>query len=201
MDRTATVNLGAPGLSLGARLYVGGVARDASSVVVNDRGEGDYDFDVPLSPPYSLIVFETADAARALWIFPEKAPAAYRPLAIPSAIATTGYGLTRVVVGADTELQLEVSGLPADPGGAGVELRLHRIGGALTVSGVAGEIRDVVEAGGRYAGTLFAALPWSAWPTDPSPTTGYYFGQFHVDLGWILPADTSLRLELSGAPS
>lgn len=204
MDRTETVNLGAPGLTLGARLYVGGVAQDASGVVANDRGQGDYDFDVPLPRPYSLVIYETADPARALWIFNEQAPAAVRNVPIPAAVSTSGYGLTQVVAGADTVLRLQVTGLPFDPSGAVAELDLIRIGGAPVIAGLVAAVSGVLAVAGAYACTLTATLPWSAWPASPAPVTGYYFGRFSLVLGpsrTVLPADTSLRLELTGEPS
>jgi len=203
VDRTETVNLGAPGLTLGARLYVGGAEQDASGVVAHDRGSGDYDFDVPLSPPYSLVVFETSDPNRALWVFPKVAPAAVRQVPLPAAISTTTYGLTRVVAGSDSELRLLVVGLASDPTGGDVTLDLTRIGGTPNPVGIPGQIRDVLGVSGSYACTLTAAVPWSAWPTNPLPVTGFYFGRFTLTLGsssTVLPADTSLRLELTGAP-
>jgi hypothetical protein len=204
MDRTETVNLGAAGLDLGARLYVGGVAQDASGVVTNDRGSGDYDFDVPLSPPYSLLVYEVTDPARALWNFERAAPLAFQPVAVPVAVVTATAGLVSVVAGSDSALVLQVAGLPFDPSGAVVELDLVRIGGLPTIAGLAAQVQDVVTASGRWVCTLTAALPWSAWPTSPVPVTGYYFGRFSLVLGGsrhVVPADTSLRLELTGEPS
>lgn len=204
MDRTETVNLGAPGLLLGARLYAGGVSLDASGVVVNDRGAGDYDFDVPVSPPYSLIVYELAEPDRALWVFPKAAPIAVRNVPLPAAVSTSSYGLTRVTAGADCELRMLVVGLASDPTGSTVTMDLVRIGGGKVITDLAGEVRDVLGVSGAYACTLAAPISWSAWPVDPAPVTGYYFGRFALTLGGgrtTLPADTSLRLELTGEPS